>query len=213
MQFIRQLSYPRRQQLRRLKRAAAAAAVAVVAVGLALRVASAGSVPLTLPLVIPGAGLGAYTRHSTRLAGRSAVGARSEADVQRALGVLEWEGWKLRHSLPWHGRGDIDHLAIAPTGVAFAIETKTRTYEPGHVALVRNQAAWLGRHRRRWCPGGAVPTLCIARALGVEQMRDEVLVVSADRLVATLRTRAGTAAPPAFLAPGRPGPTPTRSRH
>ena len=59
-------------------------------------------------------------RRWLRLAGRSRVGARSEDEVQRALAQLETEGWRLRHSLPWRGRGDIDSVAIAPTGVAFA---------------------------------------------------------------------------------------------
>ena len=54
-------------------------------------------------------------------------GARSEDDVQRALAPLRAEGWRLRHSLPWQGGGDIDSVAIAPTGIAVAIETKTRT--------------------------------------------------------------------------------------
>ena len=30
----------------------------------------------------------------------------------------------MRHSLPWQGRGDIDSVAIAPTGIAFAIEKR-----------------------------------------------------------------------------------------
>ena len=34
--------------------------------------------------------------------------------MQRALAPLQAEGWRLRHSLPWQGRGDIDSVAIAP---------------------------------------------------------------------------------------------------
>jgi hypothetical protein len=68
------------------------------------------------------------------LAQRSGVGARSEDEVRHALAPLQREGWRLRHSLPWRGRGDIDSLAIAPTGVAFAIETKTRAYDDRHRA-------------------------------------------------------------------------------
>ena len=63
--------------------------------------------------------------------------------VQRALAPLESEGWRLRHSLPWQGRGDIDSIAIAPTGFAFTIETKTRTYTAEHLARVRDQTNWL----------------------------------------------------------------------
>jgi hypothetical protein len=92
-----------------------------------------------------------------RLAARSRVGARSEEQVRRALGALEAEGWRLRHSIRLPGGGDIDHVAIAPTGIAFAIETKTRTYHPSHLAKIIEQTAWLSRHRRRWCPHGAFP--------------------------------------------------------
>jgi hypothetical protein len=61
--------------------------------------------------------------------------------VQRVLAPLEAEGWLLRHSLPWQGQGDIDSVAIAPGGIAAAVETKTRTYDGRHVARVREQAA------------------------------------------------------------------------
>jgi Nuclease-related domain len=76
------------------------------------------------------------------VAGRSRVGARSEDDVQRALAPLRAEGWRLRHSLPWRGGGDIDSVAISPTGIAVAIETKTRTHDERTLARVREQAAW-----------------------------------------------------------------------
>ena len=46
----------------------------------------------------------------------------------------------MRHSLPWEGRGDIDSVAIAPTGVGIVIETKTRTYERLHLTRVSEQA-------------------------------------------------------------------------
>jgi hypothetical protein len=125
--------------------------------------------------------LGLYARHWLRLAARSRVGAHSEEQVRRALGTLEAEGWRLRHSIRWHGGGDIDHVAIAPTGVAFAIETKTRAYNPLHLAKVTEQAAWLARHRRRWCRHGCLPVLCVTRGR-VEQVQHDVLVVSVNRL-------------------------------
>jgi hypothetical protein len=89
---------------------------------------------------------------------------------------------------------------MAPTGVAFAIETKTRTYGADHLARVCAQAAWLRQHCRRWCPRGAIPVLCVVRARSLEQVQAEVLVVSADRLVGTLRAVAGAAPRPRFLA-------------
>jgi hypothetical protein len=69
-------------------------------------------------------GLMIDARRWVRLAGRSRIGARSEDEVRKALTPLVAEDWRLRHSLPYRGRGDIDSIAIAPTGIAFAIETQ-----------------------------------------------------------------------------------------
>ena len=135
-------------------------------------------------------GLGFYSRHWFSLARRSRVGARSEDAVQRALAPLQAEGWRLRHSLPWQGRGDIDSVAIAPTGIAVAIETKTRTYDGRHLARVREQAAWLSRRRRRWARNGALGVMCLVRAQAVERVEHDVLVVSIDRLTHVLRVAA-----------------------
>ena len=121
--------------------------------------------------------------------------------MRAALAALEAEGWRLRHSLPYGGRGDIDSVAIAPTGIAFAIETKTRTFDARHLAHARETAAWLCRHRRRWCRRGALPVLCVVHARGLEHVEDEVLVVSLDRLAPALRAGAGTSPRPRFLAP------------
>ena len=83
--------------------------------------------------------------------------------------------------------GDIDSVAIAPTGIVVAIETKTRTYEARHVARVREQADWLSRRRRSWARNGALGVLCLVRARGVERVERDVLVVSIDRLTQVLR--------------------------
>jgi Holliday junction resolvase-like predicted endonuclease len=185
------LNYARRQQYRRLSRTGRAAAVSGVAALLALIVAGAGVVPLAGLLLLTAFGLGLYARHWLALAGRSRVGARSEDEVQRALAPLRAEGWRLRHSMPWRRRGDIDSVAIAPTGVAFVIETKTRTYDRHHLERVQEQAWWLSRRRRRWCPRGALVVLCLARARGVQRGEDEVLVLSIDRLTPVLQSSAG----------------------
>lgn len=116
--------------------------------------------------------------------------------MQRALASLQAEGWRLRHSLLWQGRGDIDSVAIAPTGIAVAIETKTRTYDAHHLIRVHEQAAWLSRRRRRWARNGALAVVCLVRARGVERVEDDVLVVSVDQLLHVLRAGAG----------GRPSP-------
>ena len=123
-------SYPRRQRHRRLRRAAAGAAGTVVAGALAVLAAGLGAVTPAAILLVAALGLVLYTRRWLRLARRSAVGARSEKQVQRALEPLLAEGWRLRHGLSWRGRGDIDHVAIAPTGLAFAIETKFAARRP-----------------------------------------------------------------------------------
>ena len=132
-----------------------------------------------------------YARRWLSLARRSRVGARSEDEVQRALASLQAEGWRLRHSLPWQGRGDIDSVAIAPTGIALAIETKTKTYDGRHLARVREQAAWLSRRRRRWARNGTFGVMCLVRARGIERVEHDVLVVSIDRLTHVLRVAAG----------------------
>jgi hypothetical protein len=184
------VNYARRQQYRRLSHAGKAALGSVVVGLLGLAVAIAGAAALGVLLVLTAVGLGFYARHWLSLARRSRVGARSEDAVQRALAPLQAEGWRLRHSLPWQGRGDIDSVAIAPTGVAVAVETKTRTYDERHLARVREQAAWLSRRRRRWARNGALGVMCLVRARGVERVEHDVLVVSIDRLTHVLRVAA-----------------------
>jgi hypothetical protein len=195
------VNYARRQQYRRLSRASVAALGSTAALLLGLVVVSAGARSLAAFLLLAALGLGFYARHWLSLARRSRIGARAEDEVQRALARLEAEGWRVRHSLPWQGRGDIDSVAIAPTGVAVAIETKTRTYDAEHVARVYEQAAWLSRRRRRWCRHGAIAILCLVRAHGVERHERGVLVVSIDRLVPTLRVVADVV--PGLSARGR----------
>jgi hypothetical protein len=127
--------------------------------------------------------------------------------VQHALAPLMAEGWRLRHSLRWQGRGDINSVAIAPTGVAVELETKTRTYDAGHLARVHKQAAWLARRRRRWSRHGTLAVLCLVRVRGVERVEQDVLVVSIDRLLPLLsvaaRIRAETGADVSDLRSGR----------
>jgi Nuclease-related domain len=176
------------------------AAASTTAGALAVIAAAAGATVVAGALLLVMGGLLADARRWLRLAGRSRVGARSEDEVQRALERLEGEGWRLRHSLPWRGRGDIDSVAIAPTGVAFAIETKTRTFDARHLAGVREMALWLHGRRRRWSRRGALPVLCVVRARGLERIEGGVLIVSLDRLVPALRVAAGLSKRPAFLA-------------
>ena len=104
-QGVRELNYPRRQQYRRLSRAAATAMASAAAVMLALIAARAGALSAAGILLVVALGFGLYARHGLSLAGRSGVGARSEDEVRRALAPLQADGWRLRHSLRWQGRG------------------------------------------------------------------------------------------------------------
>lgn len=180
------LNYARRQQYSQLARAGGTALASLAAAFLGLLLVSIG-VGLPGGLLLGAAvALGLRAHHWLSLAGRSRVGARSEDEVRRTLAPLHEHGWRLRHGLPWQGDGDIDSVAIAPGGVGFAIETKTRTYGQRHLGRVVEQAAWLGRRRRRWCGSGSFPVLCVVRAARVECYEQGVLVVSIDRLVPAL---------------------------
>jgi hypothetical protein len=129
------VNYARRQQYRRLSHAAKAAVGSVAAGLLGLAVAIAGAAALGGLLVLMAVGLAFYARHWLSLAGRSRVGARSEDEVQRALAPLQAEGWRLQHSLPWQGSGDIDSVAIAPPG------------EPAGPSLGQRRCNGRGRNR------------------------------------------------------------------
>ena len=116
------MNYARRQHFRRLPCRQARAGrhddrplgMLLLSIGLVLL----GSLPLALAVII-----GFRAHHWLSLAGRSRVGARSEDAVRHALGSLREHGSRLRHGVRWQGGGDIDSVAIAPTGVGFAIET------------------------------------------------------------------------------------------
>jgi Nuclease-related domain len=193
-------SFPRRQQYRRVRRAAVSGAAALTAGALTAAAAYRGLIAAAGMLLLVMAGLLIDARRWVHLAERSRVGARSEGQVRQALAGLEAEGWRLRHSLPCGRGGDIDSIAIAPIGIAFAIETKARKFDARHLARARDTAMWLRRHRRRWCRRGALPVLCVVRAHGLEGVEDGVLVVSLDRLAPALRASAGTSPRPGFLA-------------
>ena len=81
-------------------------------------------------------------------------------------------------------------MAIAPTGMAMAIETKTRAYNGRHLDRVGEQAAWLSRRQRRWAPNDALGVRCLVRARGVERVEHDFVVVSIDRLTHVLRVAA-----------------------
>lgn len=158
-------------------------------------------------LALAGAGFGVvclgWARWEHRLACRARIGARSEQLVRRTLGALEREGWEIRHSLRWPDRrwgGDIDHVAVAPDiGLAFVIETKTRTYDVEHLQRTRACAEWVAR---RWrLPGGAYAVLSVTRGRSRCDIEEGVIVVSVDRLVEALRATAESGVAQAARAP------------
>jgi Nuclease-related domain len=140
---------------------------------------------MVLALLVLGAALGLAARRSQRLAGRWRVGADSERAVQHALKRLTDSGWMVRNGVRWPGGGDIDHLVRSPCGVAFAIETKTRTFSEAHLRRTAATARWAARRRHRY-PSGVVPVLCVVRARRLESRYGDVLVVSLDRLLAVV---------------------------
>jgi hypothetical protein len=180
------VSYPRRQQLRRLMRAARAAGGAIIASLGALLTASAGYAGLAFSLGAVAVVFGLLSRRALRLARRSRIGADSEAQVRRALEPLTREGWHVTHAVDWPGRGDLDHVLRSPSGLGFVIETKTLRYSRAHVVRTVDAARWLAGKRRRY-PSGVLPVMCVTRARRVERFEEEALVVSLDCLVTALR--------------------------
>lgn len=188
-------SYPRRQRYRRLARALAHGGLALVMLLLAALATLGGLSRGAVVFGALGVGFAMRSRRWARLARRSAIGARSEQLVRARLRALEQEGWSVRHSLAWRG-GDIDHLAIGPssTRVAFAIETKTRSYWAHDLKRITEAAAWHGGRGME-----SYPVLCLAGLVGVERWEEGVAVLSLERLVPLLRRLAGTTPRPAFL--------------
>ena len=134
-------SFPRRQQARRLRRAAATGSAGIVAGALAATAAGVGATALAGVLALVMVALVLDARRWVRLAARSRVGARSEDTVCRALSGLEAEGWRLRHSLPWGGRGDVDSADLDAPGSAAWREG--RDLLPGTHAARCRRPGWL----------------------------------------------------------------------
>ena len=130
--------------------------------------------------------------------GEVTIGARSEHRVRVQLQPLAREGWRIRHSLRWHGGGDVDHVAIAPqsVGLAFAIETKTRTYRPHDLARVMPSASrWPSAAR-----AGAAAARCpFSASPGPVASSDGRPAWQSSRLIASFRSCRGW-----------PGPLPSR---
>lgn len=163
---------------------------AVIALAAAVLVTGAGELALAPVLALLSGVFALASRRALRLAARSRVGAESETQVRRALEQLACEGWHVRHAVNWPRGGDLDHVVRAPSGIGFVIETKTLRWTGAHLLRTSAAARWLARRRRSY-PRGVVPVLCVTRARHVERIDREVLIVSLDRLVSTLRAAAG----------------------
>ncbi len=195
-------SYPRRQQLRRLTRAARSreAPRSPRQVQWRWRASTrqrSRCVSDWSPL------LGLASRRALRLAERSRVNAESEAQVRRALKPLAAEGWRIRHAVDWPGRGDLDHVVRSPSGMGFVIETKTLRYSHAHLARTIDATRWLARRRRHY-PRGVVPVVCVARARSLERPVGTLLIVSLDRLLPALRAAAAAESVARRSTGGRP---------
>jgi len=183
------LSHPRRQQARRLRKAARRGAQASLALAGAAVAAEAGALAPAIIAAIVGAGLLGDGMLALRRAGRSRVGAVSETRVRRALDALCAEGWRVAHGVRWRGRGDIDHVVCTPDGLGFAIETKTRRYSRTQLERTAATARWLARRRWRF-PRGVLPVLCVVYDRNVPTVEQAVLIVSLDGLLDALRAAA-----------------------
>ena len=175
-------SYPRRQQLRRLRHAAARALETALALAAALMLAWVAEAVLAFAAVLLAAVLSLDGARALRLAARSRVGAESEAQVRRALEPLVCEGWHVQHSVDWARGGDLDHVVRASSGIGFVIETKTRRYTRAHLVRTADAAGCLARRRWRY-PLGVRPVICLTRARWVARTELDVLVVSSDVLI------------------------------
>lgn len=91
----------------------------------ALTLRAAGETTLAFAVCLVSSGLALDGAFAFRRARRSAVGAKSEAQVRRALRPLRRAGWHIAHASNRRGRGDLDHIARTPSGISFVIETKT----------------------------------------------------------------------------------------
>ena len=194
-------SFPRRQQYRRLRRAAASGAAGLAAGAVAVVAASVGALEVAGVLLLVTFGLVIDARRWLRLAARSRIGARSEDDVRRALAAAPGRGvaaaplaalsgtWRHRQR---RDRPDRDRLRASnprpepSTPTTWPTPARWRLALPPPAALVpRRRAGGPVRRRRDEAWSGS---------------RTHVLIVSLDRLLPALRVRAGTSPRPRFLA-------------
>jgi len=144
---------------------------------------------LPMPAAISGlvcaAGILGFRRARDR-ARRGLIGRESERVTVRVLRALEADGWEIRNSVRWPGRGDVDHIAIPSTGPVFVIDTKTSRYDANDLrrAVEASEIVAQAWHRQ------AILVICLARRNVVDAREGAARVVSADRLASMLSREA-----------------------
>jgi Nuclease-related domain len=96
------------------------------------------------------------------------TGAAGERRTERVLGPLARVSWTITHDLELPGAGNIDHLAVGPSGV-FVLDSKAwsgvvTADQDGATITQRDdsEAAWLARGQHR---AAARTTARVTRAL------------------------------------------------
>jgi hypothetical protein len=125
------VSYPRRQQVRRVLRAAKLVTGAMIALIGAVLLASAGHAGLALSLGAAAVVLALLSRRALRLARRSGVGADSEAEVRRALEPLARQGWRVAARGRLAGSRGPGSRAVLSVGDGFRDRDQDAALQPG----------------------------------------------------------------------------------
>ena len=178
------MSYPERLALRREIRGTANLLACLIVFVAAISLAGTQHPDAGAALTVVAAITGWRARHQFNLAGRARIGVAAERRTETALETLAADGWKVLNNVPLPGNGDIDHVAIAPGGLTFIIETKARRYTTRHLARTRRAAEHFSRGPRRSIQ--TVPVLTSAGA-GATRVEDGVIVCATNALTGVLQ--------------------------
>jgi RecB family endonuclease NucS len=126
-------------------------------------------------------------RSENSLARRYRLGADAEGAVARDLRILERRGYGVTHDVAKGGRGNVDHVVVAPWGETFAIETKRSRWDRSTLTQVARHADWLRRRGHR----SVTPVICVQRSSDRPYQYAGVWIVGSTHLVALLRGLGG----------------------
>lgn len=172
--------------LRSAQHTIAAIALAALAVVVALRGIGSPDPDATLPglLVAALCALGAWSCFNQ--AESYELGAEAERSVGKILERNVPDGFKLTHSVPKRGGGDLDHV-LRSRRLTIVVETKRSRVDRGAIAQAH-------RHRdhaeRRW-HRPAIAVVCLARGDVAPYRSGEVWVLSQQYLPGWLRDVSG----------------------